>query len=345
MAQHTVSHTCGHDQTHQLFGPHKERDRKLVWLESTLCSECYHKQKDADRATHSANAAESNAQAGLVLLTGSERQIAWAESLRAPVCAALAEFERRLEIDPHYSPAAVEEFGDGVALVVDEIRSQASSKWWIETGQHLCIRDAGSAGRHVLEQVEERKLAPTAMREVEERATRKRIEEEANRLAWKALLPAILDAYSTDGLSYDPTSHKVTSTILGHTVEYDRHHYFRGYAGAVLIDGKLVEEPGVLRTRLAEFGTNVANAIEAAARKERSDSLRGATITRVGKTKQVLVVELDNGRILKGLSSRDGWFLDTEHASGRVFSINGSHPEVVRIAAEAKAWAKRQGVK
>ena len=42
MAKYSVSYVCGHDQEHQLIGPHAERDRKLDWLAGTLCSTCYH---------------------------------------------------------------------------------------------------------------------------------------------------------------------------------------------------------------------------------------------------------------------------------------------------------------
>ena len=41
MAQYNVPHKCGHTQTHQLFGPGKDRDRKRDWLETTECAECF----------------------------------------------------------------------------------------------------------------------------------------------------------------------------------------------------------------------------------------------------------------------------------------------------------------
>lgn len=41
MAKYTVTHICGHTQTHDLFGPGKERERKQAWLKTTDCKDCY----------------------------------------------------------------------------------------------------------------------------------------------------------------------------------------------------------------------------------------------------------------------------------------------------------------
>ena len=41
MAKYTVEHACGHThEYHQLFGPLKERDRKLEWLAEQDCPDC-----------------------------------------------------------------------------------------------------------------------------------------------------------------------------------------------------------------------------------------------------------------------------------------------------------------
>lgn len=41
MAKYYVKHTCGHEVQVDLFGKAADRERKLEWLESTLCPECY----------------------------------------------------------------------------------------------------------------------------------------------------------------------------------------------------------------------------------------------------------------------------------------------------------------
>lgn len=51
MAKYTVTHRCGHTQTHELFGPGKERDKKLSWLQTTSCKECWMaEQREARKA-------------------------------------------------------------------------------------------------------------------------------------------------------------------------------------------------------------------------------------------------------------------------------------------------------
>lgn len=41
MAKYTVKHSCGHTQTHDLFGPGKDRERKIAWLKTTVCKKCW----------------------------------------------------------------------------------------------------------------------------------------------------------------------------------------------------------------------------------------------------------------------------------------------------------------
>jgi len=85
MAQWNITHTCGHDETHQLYGPGKDREQRAKWLETILCSDCYRNDKQAQREQSQQIAAENNAESGLPALEGSEKQIKWAETIRASV--------------------------------------------------------------------------------------------------------------------------------------------------------------------------------------------------------------------------------------------------------------------
>lgn len=40
MAKHTIDHSCGHSHDYQLFGPTKDRDRKIEWLATQDCPRC-----------------------------------------------------------------------------------------------------------------------------------------------------------------------------------------------------------------------------------------------------------------------------------------------------------------
>lgn len=159
MAKYTVDHTCGHTETHQLIGPHKERDRKLNWLGTTLCSSCYRAEQDRKREKANAKASEANKSNGLPDLEGSDKQIAWAESIRLRVCELIrkSEVHVREEIaECEYSDQICLEITDALTLLTDEIVQQTSAKWWIETGQHLPITYVW-----FFKQIKQRGLAPS----------------------------------------------------------------------------------------------------------------------------------------------------------------------------------------
>ena len=93
MAQYNIHHTCGHEETVQIYGTnvHGERQRKAEWLESKPCRDC---EREAMREANLAGAAE---------LEGSEKQVNWANDLRAK---AIGEIKTKLaKIDTQYIAA------------------------------------------------------------------------------------------------------------------------------------------------------------------------------------------------------------------------------------------------
>lgn len=74
---------CG-EQNKVSHGNRRDTDRYVTWLEQQgrLCSDCYSKSLDTLRAEESAAAALEAESAGLPALSGSLKQIAWAETLR-----------------------------------------------------------------------------------------------------------------------------------------------------------------------------------------------------------------------------------------------------------------------
>ena len=49
MAKYTAEYSCGHSGEVQLYGPHKERERKLEWYKDRAsCPACYRASKDAE---------------------------------------------------------------------------------------------------------------------------------------------------------------------------------------------------------------------------------------------------------------------------------------------------------
>lgn len=161
MARHTVTYFCGHDGEVDLYGPRREREDRLAWYErNRLCPDCYRERVRREREEASAKAAEANAVRGLPALEGSEKQIAWAESLRAPVAERLS----RVEVaDAAWAtPEALEAAKDAVVLVTEEILRQTDAKWWIDRrdgGGHERPSLGELDARWVFLQIRERHLA------------------------------------------------------------------------------------------------------------------------------------------------------------------------------------------
>ena len=112
MAGYTITYSCGHTITKQLYGPSAQRDRYIAWAEKLgECGAC----KKAD-AVIACEVVEG--EYGLPEMAGSAKQIAWARDIRASLV-----------------PPAVEYKG-----LKDEVRShiaefsasKADAKWWID---------------------------------------------------------------------------------------------------------------------------------------------------------------------------------------------------------------------
>lgn len=146
MAWYEVTYRCGHTGRVQLFGKTTKRYETLDWMSrSVLCDEC----KQAEFERNNAAAAQKNAAIGLPQLTGSVKQIAWAESLRAGAYNALhvdsaardllgivrthveslgltAQIVKASGLNPETSHALMRQM---VARVFAE---QTSASWWID---------------------------------------------------------------------------------------------------------------------------------------------------------------------------------------------------------------------
>lgn len=83
MANYRIQHACGHTQDHNLTGTTSKREWMVSRIEMTLCTACYEVEQQRLLAESTAKAATEAKETGLPVLEGSEKQIAWAESLRA----------------------------------------------------------------------------------------------------------------------------------------------------------------------------------------------------------------------------------------------------------------------
>lgn len=51
MAQHTITNSCGHSKTYQLYGASKDRTRKIDWLKTVPCPTCKTEQSAKQNST------------------------------------------------------------------------------------------------------------------------------------------------------------------------------------------------------------------------------------------------------------------------------------------------------
>jgi len=128
MAKYSAKFSCGHTETVELYGPEKDRSRKLAWMAGKVCSACY-------KADQSARAAEAVDAAGeLPALKGSDKQIAWATTIRAGIAADLgAQRAAIAAIAPKVAGNAEAEAGIAAAYAaMDAALAQTSAAWWID---------------------------------------------------------------------------------------------------------------------------------------------------------------------------------------------------------------------
>lgn len=138
MAKYTVTCAdCGEEFTVQLVGPHKTRDWKLNNWE-WVCDECARKRREEQNR----KAAESNSEAGLPALEGSQKQVAWAESIRQKMAAQLkvesvaAVLANRISchsaLKRHAARLGRELKAEDFAPFVEKARDITSASWYID---------------------------------------------------------------------------------------------------------------------------------------------------------------------------------------------------------------------
>lgn len=118
MAKYEVTHKCGHEITHELFGKIDDRYSKIDWLETKDCKDCW-------RATQ---VAAEQAQVATVdtddypQLTGSDKQIDWATRIRAKM---IVEWDE-------LAGMPIKELPDNMREPIMAVLAEESAAWWID---------------------------------------------------------------------------------------------------------------------------------------------------------------------------------------------------------------------
>jgi len=124
-----VKRACGHEERVEVFGPERERQRRLEREAERLCRTCW----EAAREREAAEAAEAARQAGLPELQGTSKQVAWAESIRAQKLRQVREtWERELAVLKG-SPERIARARELYRLGLERLEAQAEARFWIDS--------------------------------------------------------------------------------------------------------------------------------------------------------------------------------------------------------------------
>jgi hypothetical protein len=127
MAKYRITRTCGHPETLQIAGPVAGRDRQAEYESGRLCYECYKAEQAKQRTAASQTAAEAAKASGLPSLTGSDKQVAWAETIRAVAVQSLNALRPMLQAAPDRKAA------DIAIGIIDATLARTSAHDWIES--------------------------------------------------------------------------------------------------------------------------------------------------------------------------------------------------------------------
>jgi hypothetical protein len=126
MAKYTVTRACGHTETVALFGKGKDRDWRLENVEpQKLCYECWQAELARQREEEYQKAVQEAQESGLPGLTGTEKQIAWAERIRISI---LEKVEGLLDKMLKSENPNLE----NIELARRAIQAKTSASWWID---------------------------------------------------------------------------------------------------------------------------------------------------------------------------------------------------------------------
>lgn len=162
MAKYDVTFSCGHTETVNLIGKIKDRERKIEWFENQgLCSACWEAERKRQFEEQNRKAAEEAKEYGLPELTGTEKQVAWANTLRQNWIAEAEKWiqhsEERLERKRFKeNPEEAEKLKKAItgmrAAMEARLLAETSARFWIDNRYEDIIRFLEKAGEKALQE-------------------------------------------------------------------------------------------------------------------------------------------------------------------------------------------------
>jgi len=118
MGKVAIIMACGCQETHDIVGKVKDRDKKAERIAERVCSACLKKANEKENV----EAEKKSAEYGLIPLVGTPKQVAWATTIRLHV--AEAAFEKK-----------------GVEATIERFNAASTSaSWWIDNREELLRR-------------------------------------------------------------------------------------------------------------------------------------------------------------------------------------------------------------
>jgi len=143
MAKFEITRSCGHNETVNICGKQSDRPRQAEYEATRLCYDCYKAAQTAKNAAQTTAATVAAEVQGLPTLQGSEKQIAWAETLRSEKLEEIKQL-RAIGIKPNEPAFIIEAVNNCFAV----IEAETSAKWFIDNrnqGVRYIISDAIAA--------------------------------------------------------------------------------------------------------------------------------------------------------------------------------------------------------
>lgn len=92
MAKYFGKFTCGCEGYANVIGPQRDRQWKIDRAFNNMCEDCYRKHLEEEREKANKKALEKSVEMELPTLEGTEKQVAWANTLRCKILEELSEF-------------------------------------------------------------------------------------------------------------------------------------------------------------------------------------------------------------------------------------------------------------
>ncbi len=135
MPKYTVTFACGHTDVVKLTGPKRTREWMLKNKESELCPDCYKAQIEAKREEERAAALTEAEDQDLPALVGTEKQVAWAATIRQKFVALLDEGLQTTPLRPEIDKVLTQQ-------AIESLYYETDAHWWIENGRIQTTREA-----------------------------------------------------------------------------------------------------------------------------------------------------------------------------------------------------------